>query len=375
MEKQQNLRSVNMSKKLSLETQRSDHLFRALSSSQFTKMCSNEDPNQQSNLQNEDNAFVLNNYDIVETFKNDHNNIMTYLGCSFLDNEFYQIKRKRVNNIGEDISNKEQIMLQSCNHEHLTKYVMSFYLNRSVYIFLTASSQTLEKQLPIKNTRKGLSYFIQICKAVKYLHDKNLVYGAMTPNQIYLSKAKAQLAINNIYDINKHGAQKYFEDKRKFYSNQLYLPPEEQFSQQGDVWSLGILFHEVLTGLLPFNQRDGRFQILEECIDPFLTKILQRALRRDPQIRIKLTDMILDLENYANNYKTVENSFASLNLNNNVDGGNLAEQFNQLLQDITISTIAHPSDETTFTKTSLKNDLQALQAYYQKNGYPQSKLG
>jgi len=40
-----------------------------------------------------------------------------------------------------------------------------------------------------------------------------------------------------------------------------------------------------------------------------------------------LTDMVLDLENYYNNYKTVENSFASLNLNNNVDG-NLAQEFN-----------------------------------------------
>eukprot|EP00347_Sterkiella_histriomuscorum_P022917 403336666 len=337
----------------------------------------NDDRQYMSNSQSqiEDNAFVLNNYDITETIKSEKSNITTYIGSSFFDNEFYVIKRKKLTDIKDDISNKEQTLLQSCsNHENLTKYIMSFYLNKSIYIFQTATNQTLAKLLPIKNTRKGIQYFLQICRAVKYLHEKNLVVGGITPNLIFINKTKAQLSLNLIYDVNQNGSSKNFKTKKNLFQNPQYLPPEESFTLQGDVWSLGILFHEILTGLLPFSQRDGRFQVLEDCIDPFLCKILQRALRRDPTNRLKLQDMIMDLENYYNNYRTTENSITSLNIDTNVDP-HAADQFNKLLSDITVSTIAHPDDETTLTKNSVKNDLHALQDYYKKHGYPQSKLG
>lgn len=55
-------------------------------------------------------------------------------------------------------------------------------------------------------------------------------------------------------------------------------------------------------------------------IDPYLTKLLQRALRRDPQIRIKLGDLLVELENYSNNLQRVnEISLASLNANHNFE--------------------------------------------------------
>ena len=57
--------------------------------------------------------------------------------------------------------------------------------------------------MPIKNQRKSLSFFIQICKAVKYLHDKKLVIGNLTPQTIFIHKTKAFLAINSLFDTNK----------------------------------------------------------------------------------------------------------------------------------------------------------------------------
>ena len=67
----------------------------------------NDDGMFPSNSQADDNAFVLNNYDIIESFKNENNNIITYLGSSFFDNEFYQIKRKKLVDYKDDISNLE----------------------------------------------------------------------------------------------------------------------------------------------------------------------------------------------------------------------------------------------------------------------------
>lgn len=140
-----------------------------------------------------------------------------YYGSSFFDNEFFVIKRKRVSEQSEDISSKEQLMYQGFNHEHLTKYVMSFYLNKSIYIFLTASNQTLKKILPLKNPRKGIIYFLQVCRAVKYIHDKNLVMGAIYPCLVFLAKNKAQLQIYNLHDVNFGGSLKNFEKKKHIF--------------------------------------------------------------------------------------------------------------------------------------------------------------
>jgi serine/threonine protein kinase len=58
-----------------------------------------------------------------------------------------------------------------------------------------------------------------------------------------VNKTKVYLNTKNLYDINKSGAGKYFHEKKKLCQSDFYLPPEEAFSKQGDVWSLGILLH------------------------------------------------------------------------------------------------------------------------------------
>ena len=65
--------------------------------------------------------------------------------------------------------------------------------------------------------------------------------------------------MKHVYDINKGGHDSNYKDKRTLVTNEFYLPPENCFSPQGDIWSLGILLHEVLTGLLPCNEKTGYF--------------------------------------------------------------------------------------------------------------------
>lgn len=81
------------------------------------------------------------------------------------------------------------------------------------------------------------------------------------------------------------------------------MAPEPQLSPASDVWSLAIMLHEILTGMIPINEKTGYFEIMEEYLDPFLTKLLQRALRRDPKIRIDLIIMIEDLRIFNENCK------------------------------------------------------------------------
>lgn len=87
---------------------------------------------------------------------------------------------------------------------------MSFYINKSIYLFSIVTSQTLKQVFPIKNQRKAINYFIQVCKGVEYLHSKGLLYGAFDVNQIYINKNKVTLGLKHLYDLNKNEAQTNF---------------------------------------------------------------------------------------------------------------------------------------------------------------------
>jgi serine/threonine protein kinase len=85
------------------------------------------------------------------------------------------------------------------------------------------------------------------------------VYGLFDTSQMFVNKNKLVLGLRNLFEINKNGPHVDYLNKRALCMNEFYLPPEQSFSKPGDVWSLGILLHEVLTGLLPFNEKTGYF--------------------------------------------------------------------------------------------------------------------
>lgn len=55
--------------------------------------------------------FIRGNFDIIEKEAGASNNVIHYYGSSFFDNDFYTIKRKKIEGYHDDVSNKEQKML------------------------------------------------------------------------------------------------------------------------------------------------------------------------------------------------------------------------------------------------------------------------
>jgi serine/threonine protein kinase len=53
-----------------------------------------------------------------------------------------------------------------------------------------------------------------------------------------------------------------------FVGTQAYMSPErmegEQYSYEGDIWSLGIVLVELMTGKFPFTMNKGFFEMLDQ---------------------------------------------------------------------------------------------------------------
>jgi serine/threonine-protein kinase len=161
---------------------------------------------------------------------------------------------------------------------------------------------------------------LNICDALDYMHKHGVVHRDLKPENIMVDER------DNIKLIDFGIAMK--EDARRLtYANISsavgagamgtpdYISPEQVKGQRGDqrsdIYALGVMFYEMLTGSVPFtgvnplvvmNDRLQKDPIparkLNPEITPAMQEVLDRALEREPRKRYSTAaDMAWDLEN------------------------------------------------------------------------------
>lgn len=84
-------------------------------------------------------------------------------------------------------------------------------------------------------------------------------------------------------------------------NDKFYVAPEllkqDVYDQKVDIWSAGIIFYELLTGKLPFNEGkfDPDFELLLEYPD-FITDLLPKMLEADPNKRVDIVELLASIE-------------------------------------------------------------------------------
>ena len=133
------------------------------------------------------------------------------------------------------------------------------------YIIMSyAGEETLRKRLENgKFTRdEALRYFVQAARGVQALHERSLVHFDIKPANIFLK--------GDIARLGDYGLSKLVTESRNSLSfgrgTPYYMAPEmlqrrgDQFS---DIYSLGILLYECLTGDVPFKG-DSEWEVLKK---------------------------------------------------------------------------------------------------------------
>jgi serine/threonine protein kinase/Tfp pilus assembly protein PilF len=152
------------------------------------------------------------------------------------------------------------------------------------------------------STRDRLALFVQVCRAVGHAHQKGIVHRDIKPPNILVT-VHDNAPMSKIIDfgIAKAFAGQRLTDKtvytafEEFIGTPAYMSPEQAemnplgIDARSDIYALGVLLYELLTGLTPFDA--GRLQRLGP-------DEIRRIIREEdpPRPSTKLTTLAADAQ-------------------------------------------------------------------------------
>ncbi len=162
---------------------------------------------------------------------------------------------------------------------------------------------------------EALALIPQICAALQYAHDQGVVHRDIKPENILVDR-RGTVKIAD-FGLAKLLGSAGETDARLTLTRQVmgtphYMAPEqiehpEQVDHRADIFALGVVFYELLTGELPV----GRFPVpsLKVEIDARVDEVVLRTLEKEPSLRYqRASDLSDDVESVASRVEVVEDS-------------------------------------------------------------------
>lgn len=156
--------------------------------------------------------------------------------------------------------------------------------------------------MPLDEVR---SWFRGIADGVTYLHDHGIVHRDLKPGNIFED--------DHVVKIGDYGLSKFISCSRRSGQTESvgtfhYMAPEigrGVYGKEIDVYALGIILYEMLTGRVPFDGESSQEIIMKHLTsDPDLTnvprqfqRVIRTALAKDPDLRYSTVTEMFDAFN------------------------------------------------------------------------------
>ena len=212
-----------------------------------------------------------------------------------------EISLETVNKYEKSLRRETEIM-KKLNHPNIVKLyetiidddtenvylIMEYYARGDFYKFLN--------KRPLKE-KYALKYLRQIADGMQYLLDNKIVHRDMKPQNILMTQT-------GTIKITDFGFARYFDNDlliQTICGSPLYMAPEimkeKKYNYKSDLWSIGIIFYQMLMGEVPYKVKNiyelirkiendtieipQKFIISDKC-----KKLLFSLLEKDPNKRI-----------------------------------------------------------------------------------------
>lgn len=217
-------------------------------------------------------------------------------------------------------------------HQSGAPYLVMDYIEGESLADVLAKERRLE-------VHSALNIFIQVCQALSHAHTKSLIHRDLKPANILLQQLTTSGAVVKLVDFGIAKSIPLFDQETQgltstgvVIGSPAYMSPEqcvgEDLGEQSDIYSLGCVMYEALTGQPPFTAKNSIKAIMDHvksAPEPFAKKIriadqtmnsefdyagyrqaieavVLRCLEKDPAERYQSADELrLDLECLSEN--------------------------------------------------------------------------
>ncbi|KAF2351479.1 Protein kinase domain [Trinorchestia longiramus] len=172
---------------------------------------------------------------------------------------------------------KEVQVLSSLNHPHITQFKHSFEWDGELIIAMEycggGDLRTILHQRAgvLFPQDRILDWFVQLCLAVKYIHDRHVLHRDIKSQNVFLTEGGK-------IKLGDFGISKVLESSKELASTCIgtpyYLSPEmcqnKPYNSKSDVWALGCVLYEMAALKHPFEAN---------CMKTLVMKIMKGSYR------------------------------------------------------------------------------------------------
>lgn len=220
-----------------------------------------------------------------------------------------EINISRMSSKEREESRREVAVLANMKHPNIVQYRESFEENGSLYIVMDyCEGGDLYKRI---NAQKGiffqedqiLDWFVQICLALKHVHDRKILHRDIKSQNIFLTKdGTIQLGDFGIARV----LNSTVELARTCIGTPYYLSPEicenKPYNNKSDIWALGCVLYEMCTLKHAFeagNMKNLVLKIISGSFPPVslryshdLRSLLSQLFKRNPRNRPSVSSIL-----------------------------------------------------------------------------------
>jgi tRNA A-37 threonylcarbamoyl transferase component Bud32 len=146
---------------------------------------------------------------------------------------------------------------------------------------------------------EALALVPRVCEALQYAHERGVVHRDIKPENILLDEnGQVKIADFGIAKLTQsQKSQPALTQERQVIGTPHYMAPEQvehpdRVDHRADIYSLGVVFYEMLTGELPLGKFPPPSQ--KASVDARLDRVVLGALEKEPERRYQQASAVKD---------------------------------------------------------------------------------